>query len=57
MTDAVDEADRRLGEAVEALRGLDPDELPGDISADVKRAYLELLSAKGRCEAREVSAE
>lgn len=50
MSDAVDEADRRLGEAVEAVRGADVGDLPDDVADDVREAYFALLAAKGRCE-------
>ena len=50
MSDTVQEADRRLEAALEAVRSIDRDELPREIARDVEEATLELWSAKGRCE-------
>jgi hypothetical protein len=57
MSDAVEETDRRLAAAVEAVRGVESDDLPDELADDVREAFFALLAAKGRCEVREVSAE
>ena len=55
----LDEADRRLGEAVEAVRSIDRGELPDDLQGDVREAFFALLAAKGHAEVErtEVSVE
>ncbi|MDR9432031.1 MAG: hypothetical protein RI568_15220 [Natronomonas sp.] len=50
MSRSVQDADRRLEAALEAVRAIDRDEVPAEIAAEVERATLELWSAKGRCE-------
>ena len=50
MNRALDEADRRLGDAVDAVRSIDRDELPDDLQDDVREAVFALLAAKGHAE-------
>ena len=50
MSRTLDEADRRLGEAVDAVRSIDRDELPDDLQGDVREAVFALLAAKGHAE-------
>jgi len=57
MKDAVRDADRRLGDAVGAVRSIARDDLPDDVADDIERAAVALLKAKGNCEVRKVVAE
>ena len=59
MNRTLDEADRRLGDAVEAVRSIDRDELPDDLQGDVREAVFAILAAKGAVEVErsEVSAQ
>ena len=59
MNRTLDEADRRLGDAVDAVRSIDRDELPDDLQDDVREAVFALLAAKGHAEVErtEVSVE
>ena len=50
MSRSLDEADRRLAEAVEAVRSIDRGELPDDLPGDVREAVFALLAAKGAAE-------
>jgi hypothetical protein len=53
VNDAVRDADRRLGDAVAAVRSVDRDALPDEIADDVQRAAIAILAAKGNCEVRQ----